>query len=72
MQTSTRADPNNAQVLARITESAHAECMAKYKLVDDLLHKRVMGMALDFAPDVFCFEVKPLNKPMQSGACYQN
>ena len=54
---------NNAQVLSSIPEDARAEFIAKYKLVDDLPQKRVLGMALDLAPDVFRFEVKPLNKP---------
>ena len=49
---------NNAQVLASIPEDARAECMAKYKLGDDLPQKRVLGMALDLAPAVFRFEVK--------------
>ena len=55
---------NNAQVLASVPEDARAKCVAKHKLGDDLPQKRVLGMALDLAPDVFHFEVNPFNKPM--------
>ena len=55
---------NNAQVLASIPEGARAECMAKYKLGDNLPQKRVLGMTLDLASNVFCYDVKPLHKPM--------
>ena len=47
---------NNAQALASILEDARAECMAKYKLGDDLSQKCVLDMALDLTPDVFRFE----------------
>ena len=53
-----------APMLAGIPEGARAKRMAKYKLGNDLPQKCVLGMALDLAPDVLRFDVKPINKSM--------
>ena len=53
-----------APMLAGIPEGTRAKRMAKYKLGNDLPQKCVLGMALDLAPDVLRFDVKPINKSM--------